>query len=541
MKRTIPYDEQCHVKTQLANIKSYPIHNHPDLQVIYVLEGELSLKQFYTNSRMQPGSIHIVHSDDVHSMESITEDNLAIILYLDCDYFETIFPHLRNTVFVTHLDEVLYQDAFDLLKEQIFSIIAEDIDHSPGYTGRMNNTAVAMVNTLIKYFRGFSIDPSSKVYVHQTSHDFMQIDRVSRIMQYLYANYPFKVSLTEIAEQEQISAYYLSHVFQKLVGMNFRDFLSLIRVEMSEELLLSTDKSISQIAQTVGFSDTKYYTRHFYTHMGCHPKEYRRKYKYLTLEHVDPTVKEYPLEELVPVIGKYIQSPVFKSELTALPMITIDYQTDPIAVLNKPDIVLSPIRYIVNDFSRYLGSRDDLLDFYQNIVPNESIIELLQKMVQDPENFTLKTVEIFDSGKELNGVLTANGLRKPLFYFLEMLEGLPIDIISSSPAHIALKDKKQLSIIVFNTDLFERRTMDVVVRNIPGNCKLTQYTMNASKTGITYWSQLNFSKTLTERNVYEINLMSHPDISFELIPSGTQVFKSVELEPYDIIHFMFEL
>ena len=541
MRRTIPYDEQCHVKTQLANIKSFPIHNHPDFQVIYVLEGELSLQQFYTNSRMQPGSIHIVHPDDVHAMEGITDDNLAIILYLDSEYFETIFPHFTNTVFVTNLDEVPNQEAFDLLKEQIFSIIAEDIDHSPGYVGRMNNAAVSMINTLIKFFRGFSIDPSSKVYVHQTSHDYMQIDRVSRIIQYLYENYPFKVSLTEIAEQEQISAYYLSHVFQKLVGMNFRDFLSLVRVEMSEAMLLSTDKSISQIAQAVGFSDTKYYTRHFYTHMGCHPKEYRRKYRYLTLEHVDPVVKGHPLDDLVPIIGKYTQSPVFKNELTSMPLITIDYQADPIDVLSKPDIILSSIRYIIKDFSRSLVSREDIHDYYQDVIPNEHIIKLLMQMVENASEFTIKAVDIFDTDKELNGVLATNGLRKPLFYFLEMLEVLPTDVISNGPTHIALKDKNHLNIIVFNPDLFERKTYDIIVRNIPGNCKLTKYHLHASKSGLTYWSQLNFSTKLSKRDIAEINLMSHPDIAFELIPSGTQVFQSIELEPYDAANFRFEI
>ena len=539
MKRTIPYDEHCHVKTQLANIKSYPIHNHPDLQVIYVLEGELSLKQFYTNSRMQPGSIHIVHSDDVHSMEGITDDNLAIILYLDSDYFDTIFPHFSNTVFVTHLDEVLQQDAFNLLKEQIFSVIAEDIDHSPGYAGRMNNAAVAMINTLMKNFRGFSIDPSSKVYVHQTFHDYMQIDRVSRIIQYLYENYPFKVSLTDIAEQEQMSPYYLSHVFQKLVGMNFRDFLSLVRVEMSEALLLSTDKSISQIAQTVGFSDAKYFVRHFYTHMGCHPKEYRRRNKYLTLEHVDPAVRAYPLEDLVPIVSKYTQSPVFKNELTSMPLITIDYQADPIDVLRKPDIILSSIRYIIKDFSKTLSSREDLLDYYKDAIPNESIIKLFLQMVDDPANFTIKSVDIFDTDQELNGILTTNGLRKPLFYFLEMLEVLPTDVISNGPTHIALKDKNQLNIIVFNPDLFERKTTDIIVRNIAGNCKLKKYHLRASRSGLTYWSQLNFSTDISSQDIAEINLMSHPDITFELIPSGTQVFQSDELEPYDAILYRF--
>ena len=163
------------------------------------------------------------------------------------------------------------------------------------------------------------------------------------------------------------------------------------------------------------------------------------------------------------------------------------------------------------------------------------------QMVENASEFTIKAVDIFDTDKELNGVLATNGLRKPLFYFLEMLEVLPTDVISNGPTHIALKDKNHLNIIVFNPDLFERKTYDIIVRNIPGNCKLTKYHLHASKSGLTYWSQLNFSTKLSKRDIAEINLMSHPDIAFELIPSGTQVFQSIELEPYDAANFRFEI
>ncbi len=105
MMEALQYDENLSVKVQLLNIHSYPIHNHKDFQILYVLEGELSLRLFYATYRLHPGSIHIIHSEDVHSMESITDENLVLILSFDSDYFQSIFPHFITTVFITNIEE----------------------------------------------------------------------------------------------------------------------------------------------------------------------------------------------------------------------------------------------------------------------------------------------------------------------------------------------------------------------------------------------------------------------------------------------------
>ena len=196
MLETITYEPDLSVKTQLINIRSYPIHKHRDFQIFYVLEGELSLTLFYATYRLQPGSIHIVHSEDVHSIESITDNNLVLVLSFDSNYFKGVFPHFVTTVFVTNIEEGAFEKR-DILRDQIFAIVAEEYNRSPGYVSRINNTAVSLVNTLMNNFRGFVIDPLEKAFIHKTSHDYMQVDRISRIIQYVYENYPYKISLSE--------------------------------------------------------------------------------------------------------------------------------------------------------------------------------------------------------------------------------------------------------------------------------------------------------------------------------------------------------
>lgn len=94
----------------------------------------------------------------------------------------------------------------------------------------------------------------------------------------MYDNYYRKLTLSEIADREHLSIYYLSHIIKEATGLSFQDLLSYIRVEESEKLLLGTNKKIGAIADETGFSAVRYYIKHFEQWFGMHPLEYRKKY-----------------------------------------------------------------------------------------------------------------------------------------------------------------------------------------------------------------------------------------------------------------------
>jgi AraC-like DNA-binding protein len=99
----------------------------------------------------------------------------------------------------------------------------------------------------------------------------------------VYDNFSRKLTLSEIAERENLSIYYLSHIIKEATGLSFQDLLSYIRVEESEKLLLGTNKKIGAIAEETGFSAVRYYIKHFEHWFDMHPLEYRKKYSGKTI------------------------------------------------------------------------------------------------------------------------------------------------------------------------------------------------------------------------------------------------------------------
>ena len=79
MLREIEYEKDLPVKVQVLQIQQCPWHIHDDIQIIYVLEGEVELKLTYARYRLTKNNIHFIHSADVHGFRALSDLSLIHI------------------------------------------------------------------------------------------------------------------------------------------------------------------------------------------------------------------------------------------------------------------------------------------------------------------------------------------------------------------------------------------------------------------------------------------------------------------------------
>ncbi len=101
------------------------------------------------------------------------------------------------------------------------------------------------------------------------------VNILEQIHHYMHANFNKDISLDSIAEKVDISPQYLSKVFKEGYGMNFIDYIIEMRLNYSKVLLSTTDKSISEISNAIGYSDANYFCRIFKKNIGITPGQYR--------------------------------------------------------------------------------------------------------------------------------------------------------------------------------------------------------------------------------------------------------------------------
>ena len=95
------------------------------------------------------------------------------------------------------------------------------------------------------------------------------------ILSYLHQNFRKKITLKLIGDITFFTPVYCDAVFKKDTGETIIDYLLTLRIEESKKLL-SKNTDISQIAESVGFQDSNYFSRVFKKRVGCSPSAYRK-------------------------------------------------------------------------------------------------------------------------------------------------------------------------------------------------------------------------------------------------------------------------
>lgn len=106
---------------------------------------------------------------------------------------------------------------------------------------------------------------------------------VFRCISYIDENWNNNPSLDEIAGRLHVSKYYLSRLFRKTMGISFREFVLERRIQHAKRLLLSTDWSIQDIADALGYSSAPTFSRSFSAAVGMSPRTFRKAYAQLGL------------------------------------------------------------------------------------------------------------------------------------------------------------------------------------------------------------------------------------------------------------------
>ena len=78
-----------------------------------------------------------------------------------------------------------------------------------------------------------------------------------------------------LADNVNLSANYLSDLLKRETGMNAQDRIHYYLIEEAKNLLLSSDKTVSQLAFSLGFEYPQYFSRLFKLKTGMTPLEFR--------------------------------------------------------------------------------------------------------------------------------------------------------------------------------------------------------------------------------------------------------------------------
>jgi two-component system response regulator YesN len=102
---------------------------------------------------------------------------------------------------------------------------------------------------------------------------------VTKVIEYLSANLEANLSLDAMAELVNLSPSYFSKVFKEVTGISFSVYLTDLRLEKAQELLIQTDLTVQEIGFKVGYNAPAYFIKQFKSKSGYTPSDYRRQHQ----------------------------------------------------------------------------------------------------------------------------------------------------------------------------------------------------------------------------------------------------------------------
>lgn len=104
-------------------------------------------------------------------------------------------------------------------------------------------------------------------------------DFLTSIVNYINKNYTQDISSKDICRHFYCSRSKFSHIFNDKMGISISSYINNLRCEAAKELLKNSELSVTDIAFSVGYKDSNYFTYIFKKNIGVSPSLFRKNIK----------------------------------------------------------------------------------------------------------------------------------------------------------------------------------------------------------------------------------------------------------------------
>ncbi len=246
-------------------------HLHKYNEIFYLKSGECSLFMQNTIYKLKSGDMAIIPEGTMHKTTYLSncEHERIVLDFKDKhikdlskqfgDEFLNRFLGRRVLSFTTKQKKYL---------EELFDKMIHELEQPDCISDAYLNTF--LIEIILLLIRSQNSDVGA----------YKALDLENEIIQnaadYIFNNYDKPITLSGLANMMHLNRSYFSKKFKQTTGIGFKEYLTSIRIEHAETLLLESDMSITEIALTCGFTDSNYFGDAFRRVNGISPLAYRK-------------------------------------------------------------------------------------------------------------------------------------------------------------------------------------------------------------------------------------------------------------------------
>ncbi|CAG7633549.1 AraC family transcriptional regulator [Paenibacillus allorhizosphaerae] len=250
------YSKLSHCTTDWKRFNTIPTFN----KIYYICDGEGWIKIGNQEFMPKPGDLLFIPAGTLQSF-SVTEGRPYTKYW--CHFNSNVaFMPLFRWFGLPHLITVRSSDEL----QRQFQLLIDNLMKTGGTTSLKIQSALLSVIALF-------IERAMLECPALSQSD--SIDKLMDTIRFIDANLSKEITLEELSQIAHFHPNYLIRVFKRHLGMPPHRYIHERRIKKAEQLLASTEMTVNEVAQTLGFNDVSYFSASFKKTSGVSPSEYR--------------------------------------------------------------------------------------------------------------------------------------------------------------------------------------------------------------------------------------------------------------------------
>lgn len=267
-------------------------HTHAEAwELCCCVRGQMEVERADTHTLLQEGEVLLISPGVEHAPNTGNKDDIALVISFTCTNTE----HLRP------LQEVISDMADESIPiaNKIVAELEGSFLHSKSLhllhfvpnadppLGAEQLICCYLEQLLIMLLRQVTMEKGAVVRTNYFK-KAMQGYLIEQVDDYIVRNIRRRLTVEEIAEFFHYSRTRLSTLYKQIKGIGINEAISQAQLRQAKLLLVNTDKSITEIAEELGFSSPQYFSRKFTKMVGVAPSHYAQNRSL----HDKPVVEE---------------------------------------------------------------------------------------------------------------------------------------------------------------------------------------------------------------------------------------------------------
>jgi len=255
---------------------AYPPQGHPagynfnwengrilhEYQLNYITEGSGILETKEGKYTIQPGTVLFIFPDMWHRYRPHKNTGWKehYIGFLG-DFTENIFQE----TFISKQKPLIYIGFQDDVIKHFFEIIENIKEEKPGYQQVCSGIILYLISNIL------SISKNREFSGREVE------KKIKKACLMMRENLHVNINVEELARDYHIGYSHFRRMFKKYTGLSPAQYHLKLRLQRANELLMTTNMSIKQIAYELGFQSNYYFTRIFTKKYGVSPSLIRKR------------------------------------------------------------------------------------------------------------------------------------------------------------------------------------------------------------------------------------------------------------------------